>query len=106
MNPQYAYSSSDAAWDEEAERRMADLSVFADGLVHDLRNPLNVIKTNLYLLRHRVPQDDPKVVRVLDRIEDQIAAQERLLEDPQAFYRSGRPALQQVDFNELVRRAA
>src|SRR5438445_11487516 len=103
MNPQYAYSSSEAAWDKEAERRMADLATFADGLIHDIRNPLNVIKTSLYLLRQRVPADDPAVLRVLSRLEDQVAAEERLLEGAQAFYRADRPAFQRLDLNDLVR---
>jgi signal transduction histidine kinase len=104
MNPEYTYCSSEGGADEAAERRMADLARFVDGLVHDLRNPLNVIKTNLYLLRQRIPTDDPKVARSLTRIEDQLAAEERLLESAQAFYRADQPYLQQVQVNELVRR--
>src|SRR3954470_23905220 len=106
MNPQYVYSSSDTVWSEEAERRVADLATFADGFIHDLRNPLNVIRTSLYLLRQKLPSDDPSIARVVNRIEDQVTAEERLLEAAQAFYKSGRPAFQRIDLNDLVRRAA
>src|SRR5438105_2721624 len=105
MNPHYAYASSEAVWDEEAERRMADLATFADGLIHDVRNPLNVIKTSLYLLRQRLPGDDPAVLRVLARLDDQVAAEERLLDGVQVVYRVSRPAFQRLDANDLVRRA-
>lgn len=107
MNPHYAYQASDAAWDEAADRRMADLATFADGLVHDLRNPLNVIKSNLYLLRQRLAgTEEARTLRSLERIDDQVTAQERLLEGVQAFYRSDQAALQTVQVNEVVRRVA
>src|SRR5437879_12328690 len=99
MNPQYAYSSSEAAWDEEAERRMADLATFTDGLIHDVRNPLSVIKTSLYLLRQRLPAADPAVLRVLTRLDDQVTAEERLLEGAQAVYRGDRPSFHRIDAN-------
>ncbi|HEU4752721.1 MAG TPA: histidine kinase dimerization/phospho-acceptor domain-containing protein, partial [Armatimonadota bacterium] len=63
-----AADTEHAAQDEDLHaRRMADLAVFADGLVHDLRNPLNVIRTNIYLLRQKLPDADPKAARAVER---------------------------------------
>lgn len=89
-----------------ADERMADLAVFTDGLVHDLRNPLNVIRTNVYLLRQRLTSEDARVTRAIDRIDDQVTGAMRLLDGVQAFYRADRPGMQQVNLNELVRGVA
>lgn len=82
---------------------MADLAAFTNGVVHDLRNPLNVIRTNIYLLRQRLGGDDlARVLKAVDRIDDQVTAAMRLLEGYQAFYRSDQPAMQRVQVNEVV----
>jgi signal transduction histidine kinase len=85
------------------DRRMADLSAFADGLVHDLRNPLNVIRTNVYLLRQKVTDADPKAVRAIERIDDQVGHAIQLLNGVQAYYRADRPTLGPVRLGDLVR---
>ena len=90
---------------EAADRRMADVAAFADGLVHDLRNPLNVIRTNVYLLRQRLVTDDAKAARAVERIDDQVTGAMRLLDDAQAFYRADRPTMAPVALSELVRAA-
>jgi signal transduction histidine kinase len=89
--------------DEATEQQVAALATFASGLVHDIRNPLNVIRTNLYLLRQRVGTDDARAARPIDRIDDQVTASLRLLEGIQAFYRADRPTLQRVHLNEVAR---
>jgi signal transduction histidine kinase len=83
---------------------MADLSAFADGLVHDLRNPLNVIRTNVYLLRQKVPDADPKALRAIERIDDQVGLAMQLLNGVQAYDRSDRPTFGPVPLGDLVRR--
>jgi two-component system, LuxR family, sensor kinase FixL len=87
------------------DQRMADLSAFADGLVHDLRNPLNVIRTNVYLLRQRLASDDPKALRAVERIDDQVTVAMRLLDGVQGFYRADRPSMEQARVNEIARAA-
>ena len=81
---------------------MADVAILADGVVHDIRNPLNVIRSNLYLLRQRLAEAEPRTIRSLDRIDDQVTAALRLLEGLQALYRSDHPQPQRVNLNELV----
>jgi signal transduction histidine kinase len=88
---------------EEADRRMADLAVFANGIAHDVRNPLSVIRTNVYLLRQGAAGQDPKAQRALQRIDEQINAALHLLNGIQAFDRAQNPAFQRVNVNELVR---
>lgn len=102
MGSAYPLSVSPGPNTEAADQRMADLAAFADGLVHDVRNPLNVIRSNLYLLRQRLPED-PRTERALSRMDDQVTVALRLLEGVQAFYRCDRPAMQRVQLNDVVR---
>jgi signal transduction histidine kinase len=84
------------------EQRLADLEVFVRGVVHDLNNALNVMKTNLYLLRQRLPEDEVKITRPLERINDQVDAIRLLLEGHQSLYHTAQPARQRLDLNEVV----
>jgi signal transduction histidine kinase len=84
------------------DQRIADLSTFSSGLVHDLRNPLNVIRTNVYLLRQRLAEGEPKITRAIDRIDDQVTVAMRLLDSVQSFYRADAPTMQRVSLNALV----
>lgn len=85
------------------EQRLADLELFVRGVVHDLNNALNVMKTNLYLLRQRLPADEIKIQRPLTRIEDQVGTIRNMLEGYQALYHAEQPSRQRIDLNELVR---
>ncbi|MCC2672119.1 MAG: histidine kinase, partial [Armatimonadetes bacterium] len=89
--------------DPANDQRLADLEVFVRGVVHDLNNALNVMKTNLYLLRQRLPGDETKIVRPLTRIEDQVGAIRVLLEGYQSFYHAEQPAFQRANLNEVAR---
>lgn len=84
------------------EQRLADLEMFVRGVVHDLNNALNVMKTNLYLLRQRLPEEEVKITRPLERINDQVDAIRVLLEGHQSLYHTAQPARQRLDLNELV----
>ena len=51
--------------------RLATFGQLVGSIGHDLRNPLGVIETSLYILRGRVGEDE-KVVKHLDRISEQL----------------------------------
>jgi signal transduction histidine kinase len=99
-------SPPDSPAQRNTDQRLADLAKFANGIAHDLRNPLNVIRSNLYLLRGRIPDDDSKALRMVERIDDQVTAALRLLEGVQAFHRADHPQVQRVNLNEVVRSVA
>lgn len=84
---------------------MADLASFAKGVVHDLRNPLNVVEMNLYLLRQRLGEDQ-RALRLLQRISDQVPAIEHLLHGYLAFDGAAHPTFQRVRINEVVKSVA
>ena len=106
MHNELHVTSADALPDPQAEERLRDLSGVVRGLIHDLRNPLNVIRTNLYLLRQKVPGDNPSTARSLNRIDDQVSAILKTLEGISAHYRADEPYLQRVELNQWVRAAA
>src|SRR5438132_14288847 len=96
MDEESSPPSPASSEDPERDQRVADLATFPDGLVHDLRNPLNVIRTNVYLLRQRLPAEDPKTARAVERIDDQVTQAMHLLDGVQAFYRADRPSMEPV----------
>lgn len=89
---------------EPNDQRLADLELFVRGVVHDLNNALNVMKTNLYLLKQRLPQDDVKITRPQERIQDQVEAIRLLLEGHQSLYHTAQPILHRINLNEVVGR--
>jgi two-component system, LuxR family, sensor kinase FixL len=88
------------------DQRMADLATFASGVVHDIRNPLNVIRTNVYLLRQRLSEEEPRTQRALERIDDQVTLAMRMLDGIQAIYRSDSPTPQRVQLNQAAQAVA
>jgi len=56
--------------------RLATIGQFASGIGHELRNPLGVVETSVFLLRQHLQQQgaepDPKVKRHLDKITAEV----------------------------------
>src|SRR5450432_3250981 len=54
--------------------RLATIGQFAAGIGHELRNPLGVIESSVYLLRQHLARDpaDPRVGRHLDKIDAEV----------------------------------
>jgi two-component system, NtrC family, sensor histidine kinase HydH len=54
--------------------RLATIGHFAAGIGHELRNPLSVVESSVFLLRQRLSQSpmDPKVERHLVKIENEV----------------------------------
>lgn len=88
------------------DRRLEDLNLFCDRIVHDMRNHLNVIQSNNYLLRQRLGEIDTRSQRNIDRVDEQVNAALRYLDDLSAFYRINRLTKQPVDLALLVRDTA
>ena len=54
--------------------RLATIGQFAAGIGHELRNPLSVVESSVFLLRQRLSQSpmDPRVERHLGKIENEV----------------------------------
>lgn len=64
----------------QRHERLATFGQLVASIGHELRNPLGVMESSLYLLRGRSSPDE-KVVRHLDRIQDQIRVSNRIITD-------------------------
>ena len=63
--------------------RLATIGQFAAGIGHELRNPLGVMESSVFLLRQRLSQApmDPKVERHLDKIENEVKRSNKTIND-------------------------
>lgn len=86
----------------DAAERTRDLAAFARGAVHDLRNPLNVMVANVYLLRQRLADAEPRTTKPVERIADQVKGVETILGGYLAFDQVAHPSLQPTQLNEVV----
>lgn len=81
--------------------RLATFGQLVASIGHELRNPLGVMESSLFLLRGKVG-DDPKVVRHLDRIESQIKVSNRIIGDMLDIVRDRPVAQRAVEPAELI----
>jgi signal transduction histidine kinase len=83
--------------------RLATLGQVAGGVAHELRNPLNVVKTSVYyLLNSRSPTPEKKAEH-LQRIERQVELADRVITTLSNFARMPVPRLRPTPVQSCVR---
>jgi signal transduction histidine kinase len=90
------------------QARVERLSTFGQlvgSIGHDLRNPLGVIETSLFILRGRVGQDE-RVLKHLDRIGEQLGIANGIITNLLDMIRNRPLAREPVRVAEVVRGAA
>ena len=98
----------DAYQAEYAERlqrseRLATLGQVAGGVAHELRNPLNVVKTSVYyLLNARNPTPEKKAEHLL-RIERHVTLADNVISALSSFARMPVPEMRPIGVEALVR---
>jgi len=96
-----AYQAEYAARLRGSER-LATLGQVAGGVAHELRNPLNVIRTSVYyLLNARNPTPEKKVNH-LERIERNVELADNVITSLSNFARVQAPALMPIAIETLV----
>ncbi len=94
------------------QERLANLGQFAAMIGHELRNPMAVMQTSLYLLRRRLAREDARAdseqgaARHLMRIEEQLALCRTIVEDLLEMARNRPPQRESVEVVALVREVA
>jgi signal transduction histidine kinase len=86
------------------QARVERLSTFGQlvgSIGHDLRNPLGVIETSLYILRGRVGED-PRTVKHLDRIGEQLGVANGIITNLLDMIRSRPLAKEPVRLAEVI----
>jgi signal transduction histidine kinase len=83
--------------------RLATIGKVAGGVAHELRNPLNVVKTSVYYLVNAKNAAPEKIQTHLERIERQVGVADRVITALNDFARLPVPELQPVDVEALLK---
>jgi two-component system sensor histidine kinase HydH len=84
--------------------RLATIGQIAASIGHDLRNPLGVMQSSLYILRKRAAED-PRVHRHLEKIDSQIRVCDEIISNLLELARNTPPRREVVDFDRLFEEA-
>lgn len=88
--------------------RLATIGQFAAGIGHELRNPLGVVESSIFLLRQnlsRLGVDDPKVTRHLDKIAVEVQRSTKTISDLLELARNRSPARKPVNAAAVIAQA-
>lgn len=86
--------------------RLATIGQMAGGVAHELRNPLNVMKTSVYYLLHARRATPEKTAEHLQRIQRQVALADGVISALVAFAGQCQPQLAPVDLSACLHEAA
>ncbi|MHB1557689.1 MAG: sensor histidine kinase [Isosphaeraceae bacterium] len=87
----------------QRNERLATLGQVAGGVAHELRNPLNVVKTSVYyLLNARNPTEDKKASH-LRRIERNVELADGVITSLSNFARLPLPEMRPMDLESMIR---
>jgi two-component system sensor kinase FixL len=83
--------------------RLATIGKVAGGIAHELRNPLNVVKTSVYYILNAKNAPPDKVRTHLERIERQVEVADRVITALNDFARLPAPQLDRQEVEGLLR---
>jgi signal transduction histidine kinase len=81
---------------QQRTERLAVIGQVSGGIAHELRNPLNVIKTSIYFLRNAKSPAPEKVAAHLERIDRQATLADNVITALHDFARLPEPIVQDV----------
>ena len=87
---------------QQATERLALIGQVAGGVAHELRNPLNVVKTSVYYLLNAKNPSPEKTASHLQRIERQVGQAEEVIAALVRFAKMPLPDLRPVAIDSLV----
>ncbi|MGZ9129878.1 MAG: sensor histidine kinase [Candidatus Binatia bacterium] len=86
-----------------AAERLATIGKVAGGIAHELRNPLNVVKTSVYYLRNAKNPPPEKFASHLERIDRQVGVADRVITALNDFARLPLPHLDYLEVEPCLR---
>jgi signal transduction histidine kinase len=96
-----AYQAEYLARQQRAER-LITIGQVAGGVAHEIRNPLNVIKTSVYYLLNAREASPDKVREHLTRVQTQVGAADAVVTALSNFARMPLPHMQPFDVRSLL----
>lgn len=84
------------------KERLATLGQVAGGIAHEIRNPLNVIKTSSYYLLNVGNPSEEKIREHLERIDRQVTMTESVITALSDFARMPEPVLKSCDLRDCL----
>ncbi|WP_182870065.1 two-component system sensor histidine kinase NtrB [Rhodopirellula sp. JC639] len=84
--------------------RLATLGQVSGGIAHEIRNPLNAVRTSVYYLRNVQNPSPEKVAEHLERIDRQVSLIDNVITALSDIARMPEPAMVSCDVNELLRK--
>lgn len=87
----------------ERADRLASVGEMSAGIAHEIKNPLAGIKGAITVLSDDFPEDDPRR-EIVDKVLEQISRLDKAATDLLFFGRPGKPTLDYVDTNELLKK--
>ncbi len=85
--------------------KLATLGQVSGGIAHEIRNPLNAVKTSVYYLMHAPKLSSEKVKEHLDRIDRQVTLVDNVITALSDVARLPEPQLQSVEVADVIREA-
>jgi two-component system NtrC family sensor kinase len=82
--------------------RLATIGKVAGGVAHELRNPLNVVKTSVYYIQNAKNPPPEKIQTHLNRIEHHVGIADRVISALTDFARMPAPQVEPVDLRECL----
>ncbi len=86
--------------------RLAAIGRVAGGVAHELRNPLNVMRTSVYFLRNSKNAVPEKIAEHLQRIERQVAVSDSVITALSEFAKLPSPNLQPISILNCLKNSA
>ena len=90
---------------QRAAERLALIGQVAGGIAHELRNPLNVVKTSVYYLLNARNPSPEKAASHLERIGRQVEHAEEVIAALVRFAKMSLPDLRSIEISEVIHSA-
>lgn len=101
---EFAYQSEFTAR-EQRQERLVTLGQVAAGIAHELRNPLNTVRTSVYYLLNARDPSPEKTREHLERIDRQVSISNEVITALSEFARLPQPKVGPIDLCDFVQHA-